>query len=78
MLGPLLFGVSISDIPSAIESATFISYSADTKVSRVVKTLTDILRLQHDLRTIYKWADENYMQFNGQKFQALLYQTNYS
>lgn len=40
------------------------------KYLRPVKDPDDIVKLQKDLIAINKWADENEMQFNADKFQA--------
>lgn len=66
VLGPLLFVVAVSDMPSA----TFTSSVSDTKVSQVVKDSDNTLKLQKALNAVYRWADENNMQFNAERFQA--------
>ena len=73
VLGPLLFIVALSDMPSVIQSATLTSYADDTKVSQAIKNPVDATHLQHDLDAIYRWAEDNNMQFNVGKFQALHY-----
>ena len=39
--------------------------------SAKIKTQEDTELLQQDLNTIYKWADDNLMQFNESKFEQL-------
>ena len=63
VLGPLLFIVALSDMPSVIQSATLTSYADDTKVSQAIKNPVDATHLQRDLNAIYGWAEDNNMQF---------------
>lgn len=74
VLGPLLFIMALSDMPSATQRATVTSYADDTKVSQVIQNPEDTMHLQCELDEIYKWAEKNNMQFNAEKFQALCYQ----
>ena len=73
VLGPLLFIIALSDIPSATQRVVVTSYADDTKVSQVIQKPEDALRLQLELDAIYKWAEKSGMLFNAEKFRALHY-----
>ena len=76
VLGPLLFLVLIGDIDQGVASAYVSSFADDTRVAHGVNTTQDIANLQTDLDAVYKWADDNNMQFNSKKFECLRYGTN--
>ena len=42
-----------------------------TKVSKAIKSVEDKTKLQRDLNSIYKWAEECRMEFNGNKFEQI-------
>ena len=48
-------------------------FADDTRVSNKIKTEHDKEIMQEDLNTIYKWAQENSMKFNSNKFEQLNY-----
>ena len=72
VLGPLLFLIYISDIGENILSSKKV-YVDDTKLIKAVKDEKDVEDLQGELDILYKWAEENNMQFNGKKFQVVRY-----
>ena len=47
------------------------SFADDTKAWKAISSLRDEVKLQSDLDLIYKWAEENNMKFNSDKFQAV-------
>ena len=49
------------------------SFADDTRVVMEVGTNEDIDHLQEDLHKLYCWAENNNMEFNGEKFQHLSY-----
>ena len=75
VLGPILFLLHIANIATGLSPPTSLkSYVDDTRVQRPIKDPeTDCAALQADLATIYSWADEVAMVFNGEKFEALRY-----
>ena len=75
VLGPLLFLIYIADIGENVKANTKV-YVDDTKLTKSVKTNQDIESLQEDLETLYSWASENNMKFNGTKFQLMRFGNN--
>ena len=74
MLGPVLFLVLILDIADNVSQGTRVSsFADDTRASRGMNTSLDPKQLQHDIETIYKWALEVNMEFNGDKFECIRY-----
>ena len=63
ILASILFIIMILDID-------------DTKVSAKIRTYEDKVLLQQDLDKIYKWADENLMEFNEKKFEQMSHGTS--
>ena len=49
------------------------SFADDTRASRGMKTSQDPVHLQKDIESIYKWASEMNMKFNGDKFEGIRY-----
>ena len=75
VLGPILFLLHIADIAKGVSTNTTLkSYVDDTRVQRMISDPNaDCSPLQADLNSIYQWADEVAMVFNGEKFEALRY-----
>ena len=61
----------ISDIDDNILGSIGRLFADDTKVSAKIKNEGDTEILQRDLDEIYKWADENCMEFNENKFEMM-------
>ena len=77
VLGPILFLIHIRDIANEISSSTTASsFADDTRVQRGVSSLQDCSDLQRDLGTIYRWAKEVNMHFNGEKFECIRFWPN--
>ena len=75
VLGPILFLLFISDINANIESIASM-FADDTRVLGNIATEEDVEKMQEDLTKIYKWAEENNMLFNNNKFELLRYGAN--
>ena len=73
VLGPLLFLIHIGDIDQELQHSKASTFADDTKVMKVVDSPQDAENLQLDLDRIYRWADTNNMQLNGDKFRHLRY-----
>ena len=72
VLGPVLFLVLILDIAEKVSHGTKVSsFADDTRASRGMKTSSDPVQLQRDIETIYKWASDVNMEFNGDKFECI-------
>ena len=77
VLGPVLFLILILDIADKVSNETRVaSFADDTRASRGMKTSLDAKELQNDIETIYKWASEVNMEFNGDKFECIRYWPN--
>ena len=73
VLAANLFLVLINSLKDVLKFGTSSSYADDTKIVHKISTTKDITDLQSDLESIYKWAQENNMEFNSGKFQLLRY-----
>lgn len=76
VLGPLLFLILIGDIDAKVATSFVSSFADDTRVGRKVSSETDAQELQADLDSIYKWAVDNNMEFNCDKFECVRYGNN--
>ena len=76
VLGPLLFLVLISDIDQGTASTFISSFADDTRAAKGISTVEDVEALQTDLQAIYRWAQDNNMEFNSPKFECLRYGNN--
>ena len=62
----VFFLVLILDIADNVSQGTKVSsFADDTRASRGMKTSQDSVQLQKDIESIYKWASEMNMEFNG-------------
>ena len=52
------------------------SFADDTRATKLIKTLEDVIQLQKDLERIYKWTSDNNMKLNDVKFELLRYGKN--
>jgi len=75
VLGPILFLILIGNINNNT-SSRLSSFSDDTRVLLPITNEDDVLTLQNNLKTIYKWQQVNNMQFNENKFELLRYGKN--
>ena len=71
VLAAILFIIMISDIDENIKKCIVRCFADDTKVSNKIKTEEDKQIMQEDLNIIYKWAQDNSMKFNSNKFEQL-------
>merc|ERR1711874_499107 len=71
VLASLFFIIMIADMDENLKVGVGRLFADDTKVSAKIKTQEDTELLQQDLNTIYKWANDNLMQFNESKFEQL-------
>ena len=71
VLGPLLFIIFINDIENVIKYSNIKIFADDSKLCKSVKWDKDQYELQLDLNAVIKWAHENNMELNEDKFQLL-------
>ena len=75
VLAAILFIIMISDIDENVKACIVRCFADDTKVSKKIKDDEDKSKMQEDLSSIYKWAEDNAMKFNDTKFEQLNYGT---
>ena len=68
VLEPLLFFILISNINEGVSESLVSSFADDTRIDYPIGDLYDIAKLQTDLNSIFKWANQNNMKFNTEKF----------
>ena len=71
VLAAILFIIMISDIDEKIKESIIRCFADDTRTSKIIRTDNDIHKMQEDLNEIYRWADENMMKFNIDKFEQI-------
>ena len=73
VLAALLFVIMISDIDENIKKSIVRSFVDDTRVNRKINSTTDKNELQKHLNMMYKWAKENKMELNQNKFEHMTF-----
>ena len=73
VLGPLLFLIMVVDINKDIKYSWLGSYADDTRLWTCIHDQIDQETLQRDLNILYKWAEDNNMQYNDDKFKHITY-----
>jgi hypothetical protein len=73
VLGPLLFILHMTDIDVDTNYSIVSSFADDTRLLRQINSAADTDNLQCDLNVLYKWADDNNMNFNNEKFEVIRY-----
>ena len=71
VLAAILFVIMISDIDENVKKSIVRSFADDTRVNKKISSESDTEMMQSDLETIYKWAIENKMEFNENKFEQM-------
>ena len=66
VMGPLLFLVYVNDILEQVE-CNISMFADDTKIYTTVKSIADSQRLQTDLNSLVRWADDWLLRFNVKK-----------
>ena len=74
ILGPLLFILFVNDLPLEVSESTIEIYADDTTTQvacgRNVEEVETILN--HELRLLSRWADENKMVLNHSKIKSMI------
>ena len=78
VLGPLLFLILISDIDKNVVHSSLRSFADDSRMTKAIFSPSDVNNFQHDVNSVYSWANQNNMFFNETKFELLTYSTNSS
>ena len=73
VMAAILFIIMIADIDEEVKECVVRCFADDTRVSKKIKEEADKQKLQEALNIIYKWAEENLMVFNINKFEQLTY-----
>ena len=73
VLAAILFIIMISDIDENVKACIVRCFADDTRVSKKIQDEEDKIKMQEDLCSIYKWAEDNAMKFNDTKFEQLNY-----
>ena len=76
VLGPLLFLILIGDIDENVAKSFISSFADDTRIGHGVTTSQDMEELQADLEVVYRWAVDNNMEFNSDKFEHIRYKSS--
>ena len=76
VLGPLLFIMMINDLPQSVTDSSVSIFADDTRVTKVIKDVDDIEKLQDDINNVYKWQENNNLLFNAKKFELLRHGKN--
>ena len=71
VLASILFIIMILDMDEELRNSISRLFADDTKISAKIRTYEDTKLLQKDLDKVYKWADDNLMEFNEKKFEKL-------
>ena len=73
VLAAILFVIMISDIDENVKMCILRSFADDTRVNKKIKSNEDKKLMQEDLESIYKWAKNNKMEFNVNKFEQIIH-----
>ena len=71
VLAAILFVIMISDIDENVKKCIIRSFADDTRVNNKISSESDREIMQNDLEIIYKWAEDNKMKFNVNKFEQM-------
>ncbi|KAF7254462.1 Myotubularin-related protein 5 [Varanus komodoensis] len=71
VLGPILFKLFINDMEEGVNSL-LIKFADDTKTGAVATTVEQVLQIQEDLDSLWKWAGDNRMAFNVDKCKSFV------
>ena len=70
VLGPILFNIHVSDIPSVVNSS-ILQFADDVKMFRTIKSFNDFAQLQQDINSLVEWASKWQLKFNVSKYNWL-------
>ena len=70
ILGPLLFSVFTADVISVVENSSYHMYADDVQIylpSSGVDLVRTVDKINHDLKNLSQWAEQNSLLINPQK-----------
>ena len=73
IIGPLLFIIYITDLPSVLTSSTPYLFADDTMYCKCISTLDDAIFFQSDLNYLSEWSYKKNLFFNIPKSCLLLF-----
>lgn len=79
VLGPLLFSLYINDLPSRLTCADHHMFADDVKLFEsfpVEDIVESVQKLNEDLLSVSRWAQENFLTLNASKSQAIIFVEN--
>ena len=71
VLGPILFLLFVNDIELCLSNAKVRCFADDSRLFKSINSPEDVSSLQNDLSNVIRWAKENNMCLNEEKFQLL-------
>ena len=71
VLGPVLFILYVNDMPDILKHSSMKLFADDAKLHKTIKSDADRALLLEDMENVSKWAQENSMELNSNKFQLL-------
>lgn len=72
-IGPLLFSVYINDIGNVLKHSHHLLYADDTKLYRIIRSVSDCQKLQEDLHRLYAYCESNHLFLNSDKCYTISY-----
>ena len=72
-IGPMLFLIYILDIDQDMKYCKTSSFADDTRLLAKISNEQHSARMQEDLNSMFKWSENNSMEFNMSKFELLRY-----
>ena len=76
VLGPMLFILMMADVDTEMNDVKVSSFADDTKLTKTIENNIDYDNFQNDIDKICKWAKDNKMIFNTNKFVNIKYSNN--
>ena len=73
VMGPVLFLIYILDIDNDMKYCKASSFADDTRLMAKISEEQHCIKMQEDLKSMFKWAHNNSMEFNTSKFVLLRY-----
>jgi hypothetical protein len=75
VLGPILFVISINDMPDVVQPTTYL-FADDTKLYNHRNCAQENMNLQKDLDALKKWSDTWLLKFHPNKCKLVTISTN--